>query len=278
MKSSNEMVLELLSRRDSYEAEQKRKKRILVRTITPVCSFMLVALLGIGGWQMGIFGNKNYSNGSIFSGATKPETVEDALFAGIKDYYGPEDIKDGSIGDFGLGGIETEPESDLFVPARIVNTVLSESSAAKLYFDPALHDETKLTAEAAAEYFGVNLAALSIENEKYNPSEWVMTLIKDMSGKVKYDTAVFTFGENSNVYLEAGKIGAPYDSVYIYETETPSSFKAANGYISVIIGKTDNGRLIADFTSGGISYRVTMDSYESEEEFFDIIQAIIDLS
>ena len=55
MKNSNEMVNSLFERRERYKAEQKRKKSVITRTVTSTCCLCLVALLGIGVWQSGLF-------------------------------------------------------------------------------------------------------------------------------------------------------------------------------------------------------------------------------
>ena len=55
MKNTNEMVNSLLERREHYEAEQKKKRSIITRTVTSICCFCLVVLLGFGVWQSGLF-------------------------------------------------------------------------------------------------------------------------------------------------------------------------------------------------------------------------------
>lgn len=45
MKKSNEIANSLLERRERYEAEQKRKRSIITRTVTPMCCLCLVALI-----------------------------------------------------------------------------------------------------------------------------------------------------------------------------------------------------------------------------------------
>ena len=49
MKTCDEMVNSLLERREQYTATQKKKKRVLVSTITSLC---VVALVGVAVWQM----------------------------------------------------------------------------------------------------------------------------------------------------------------------------------------------------------------------------------
>ena len=49
MKTCDEMVNSLLERREKYTAAQKKKKRVLVSTITSLC---VVAMVGVAVWQM----------------------------------------------------------------------------------------------------------------------------------------------------------------------------------------------------------------------------------
>lgn len=48
MKNCDEMVSSLLERRDRYAAEQKRKRKVIVRAASSVCCVCLIALLGFG--------------------------------------------------------------------------------------------------------------------------------------------------------------------------------------------------------------------------------------
>lgn len=85
MKNSNEMVKSLLERRERYESEQKRKRSIITRTVTSMCCFCLIALLGFGVWQSGLFnttppvildGDKSSLQGTDSSDKTKPNNSE----------------------------------------------------------------------------------------------------------------------------------------------------------------------------------------------------------
>ena len=77
MKNYNEMANNVFERRDQYETNKKHKRKILTRTLTPICCFCLVMLLGIGLWQGGMFT------------PTSPQTAEDSVIPGEKDWYGP---------------------------------------------------------------------------------------------------------------------------------------------------------------------------------------------
>ncbi len=51
MKNCDEMVNSLLERRKSYIAEQKRKKKLIVRTVASMCCVCLVSMVGISVWM-----------------------------------------------------------------------------------------------------------------------------------------------------------------------------------------------------------------------------------
>ena len=55
MKSYDELTNDLLERRDRYVADQKKKRKRVMGVATSLCCFCLVALLGFGMWQGGMF-------------------------------------------------------------------------------------------------------------------------------------------------------------------------------------------------------------------------------
>ncbi len=77
MKNYNEIANSVFERREQYETEKKQKRKMIVRTVAPICSVCLVALLGFGAWQSGIIKK------------TPLQTAEDSVIIGEKDWYGP---------------------------------------------------------------------------------------------------------------------------------------------------------------------------------------------
>lgn len=53
MKTCDEMVNSLLKRRDRYEADRKKKRMIITRTVTSMCCVCLAVLIGVGVWKGG---------------------------------------------------------------------------------------------------------------------------------------------------------------------------------------------------------------------------------
>lgn len=82
MKNCDEMVNSLLERRDQYAAEQKRKRKVITRTVTSMCCMCLVILLSFGMCQIGMFDK------------TPPVTLDDSINIGEKDYINPDELND----------------------------------------------------------------------------------------------------------------------------------------------------------------------------------------
>ena len=55
MKSCNEMVNSLMERLDAYEVRQKQKRKTVMRITSVACAFAVVAAVGVGLWQGGVF-------------------------------------------------------------------------------------------------------------------------------------------------------------------------------------------------------------------------------
>ena len=55
MKNHEEMTHDVFQRINEYKEAQKKKRRIITRTATSICSLCLIALLGISVWHSGIW-------------------------------------------------------------------------------------------------------------------------------------------------------------------------------------------------------------------------------
>lgn len=78
MKNCDEMVNSLLERREQYNADKKRKRKAAVRISSVFCCFLLVAVVGFGVWQSGIF---NTPPSSTPEGVFIPGKIDD-----VSDY------------------------------------------------------------------------------------------------------------------------------------------------------------------------------------------------
>ena len=82
MKNCDEMVNSLLERRERYIAEQKRKRKVIIRTVTTMSGVCLVVLLSFGVWESGRYDT------------TPPVTLDDSINIGEKDYISPDELND----------------------------------------------------------------------------------------------------------------------------------------------------------------------------------------
>lgn len=82
MKSYDETINTVFDRISEYKTAQKRKKKIITRTVVPACSVVLAAAIGICVWQSDIF-------------KSKPSvSLEDSTVIGEKDYIEPDELDD----------------------------------------------------------------------------------------------------------------------------------------------------------------------------------------
>lgn len=109
MKNCNEMVTSLLERREQYEAEQKRKRKLIMSTAIPLSCFCIIAVLGVGLWQSGILGTSDIpqdKNDSILAGG---ESDSNGIFCG--DYWVDGDGNDNNV-EQDNSATSTAPEVD----------------------------------------------------------------------------------------------------------------------------------------------------------------------
>lgn len=78
MKSSDDMINDLLERRDQYTEDKKRKRAARMRVMIPVCAACCVVLLGFGVWKSGLLrknpGTNNTDNKNGQTTVTPGET------------------------------------------------------------------------------------------------------------------------------------------------------------------------------------------------------------
>ena len=80
MRNYNEIANSVFERRDKFETEKKNRRRFIAKTVTPICCVCLVAILGFGVWQGGLFKD----------GSTTP-IANDSIYPGLVDHYGPNE-------------------------------------------------------------------------------------------------------------------------------------------------------------------------------------------
>lgn len=249
MKNSEEMVNSLLERRDKYVAEQKKKRTIITRTVTSMCCVCLMALLGFGMWQ-----------GGVFNTTSPDQTLEDALYPGIKDTF-----------DESKGESPNNPAANNKIVINSINGI----SADKMNINLALGDRIEMSIEELCEYYGVNYVPDVPEDIKIWPDQ-IGDIYKRNggTGEVYWDANVLNFSNEDftrTVHVEVDK-GSYVLQDYLYFKGTEE--KSVINNIEVLIGLTESGYYYSEFMYNGVGFLIDAKGV-TEEEFVAIIASII---
>ena len=250
MKSCDEMVNSLLERREQYAAGQKRKRKVLIHTVTPMCCVCLIALLGFGMRQEGILGT-----------TLSDQTIDDAVYPGIKDTF---DDKRGESAD--------DPAVNNKIVIHPITGISSEDMNICLLVD----DFVPMTRDEMIDYYGVDY----IPDVPADIKPWK----EERSGIYKRD------GGTGDVYWDADKLNFSNEDLtrfvhlnvdkesrvfvdYFYFKGTEE--KSVINNIEVMIGQTDNGIYFAEFMYKGVGFLLDADGV-TQDEFVAMIASILE--
>ena len=249
MKNSEEMVNSLLERRDKYDAEQKRKRTIFTRTVTSMCCVCLVALLGFGIWQ-----------GGMFNTAPPDQTVEDALYPGIKDNF-----------DESKGESPDNPAANNKIVVNLIDGIVADKMNICLLVD----DFVEMSREEMVEYYGVDYTPDVPDDIKPWEDERSGIYKRDGgTGEVYWDADILNYSNEDftrSVHIEVDK-GSYVLQDYLYFKGTEE--KSVINNIEVLIGLTESGYYYSEFMYNGVGFLVDAKGV-TEEEFVAIIVSII---
>ena len=175
MKNCDEMVNNLLERREQYNADKKRKRKAAMRISSVICCFLLVAVVGFGVWQSGIFN-------------THPSSTQEGVFI-------PGKIDD--VSDYTVIWADTnnETEDNAIVEWNGKQVVLSlltalqnapQNSKVAIMARPHIDDDFVYNGKTLAEYYK------EAENERNFPDK-LWQLIK-VGESLKYGETLYQTG------------------------------------------------------------------------------------
>ncbi len=266
MKNYDELTNDLLERRDRYVADQKKKRKRVIGVATSLCCCCLVALLGFGMWQGGMFNSQ------------PPITLDDSTIIGEKDYIDPDDLDNSQTSTPGNNDNQnnnsqtgTSENNDPIRIAWVINKVEGQIGAAKLNFSPDKYYSEKKTLADIAAYLGKDLSTL----EGVMPQgfeffgRYETDFFYKLDGELAYDSCVFGYKrDDQQITVKVSKIGVPYDCMYMLNNPTVSSINGVDVTIGGIY-KTDNSDelelVFADFSHGGLKYRLTIENVPSDD-------------
>jgi len=249
MKNCDEMVNSLLERRERYAAEQKRKRTMLTRTATSICCVCLVALLGFGMWQ-----------GEMFNTTPPDQTVEDALYPGIKDNF------DESTGE--------SPDNSAANNKIVINT-LNGISADRMNINLAVDDFVEMTREEMIEYYGVDyIPDVPADIKPWKDERSGIYRRNSGIGEVYWDRDILNFSNEDftrSVNLEVSKGHIPWLDYMHFGTEDEIS---VINNVELKIGKTDDGYYYTEFMYNNVGFTICTEGL-TQDEFVSVIGSII---
>ena len=265
MKNYDETTNGLLDRRDRYVAEQKKKRKRVMGIATSLCCFCLVALLGFGMWQGGMFDAK------------PPITLDDSINIGDKDYINPDELDNSQTSTPGNNDgqnnsqTDTTQNDDPIRIAWIINKVENQVSAAPRNFSTDKYYSEKKTLSDIAAYLGKDLSkfeAVMPEGFEFL-GKYDTDFFYELDGDVAYDSCAFGYKKDEQqITIRVSKIGLPYDCLYVLNNPTVSNINGVEVTLGGIYKADNSGEfelIFADFSHGGLQYRVTIENVPSDD-------------
>ena len=250
MKNSEEMVNSLLERREQYNAEQKRKRSIITRTVTSMCCVCLIALFGFGMWQ-----------GGMFNTTPPDQTVEDALYPGIKDNF-----------DESKGESPDNPAANNKIDINTINGI----SADKMNIALMIDDFVEMSREEMIEYYGVDyIPDVPDDIQPWEDERSGIYRRNGGTGEVYWDANILNYSNEDftrSVHIEVDK-GSYVLQDYLFFKGTEE--KSIINNFEVLSGLSENGYYYSEFMYNGVGFCIDAEGV-TEDEFVAIIASIIE--
>ncbi len=154
----------------------------------------------------------------------------------------------------------------------ILNEIKNSISGARRYFSPDLYEKTTWTYNKMSEYYGTDFESLEtrlFNEDKYSSNisvDYPVIISKD--GKVAEDKFYVTYSNETGKTLRilAGKVSAPYDTVYELETNNKTIINGTEVLFACMNSESDVYSFIyADFKKNDIIYRFEGRNMSSKE-------------
>ena len=258
MKNHDELTSDLLERRDRYVADQKRKRKTAMSIATSFCCVCLVALLGFGMLQGGMFST------------TPPIIGGEQTLGGDNSNPNPNEstgLNDNKQNQNGQVSITNNNE--------IVINSIEGISADKMNIALMCNDRIEMSIEELCEYYGVNYVPDVPADIKLWPNQSGEIFRRNGgTGEVYWDGNGLNFSNEDftrSVHVGVDK-GSYVLQDYLYFKGTEE--KSVINDIEVVIGLTENGYYYSEFMYNGVGFFIDAEGV-TEEEFVAIITSII---
>lgn len=265
MKNYNKMADDVLRRIGEYETEKKRTRSMLVRTAGGLCCATLVVLLGATAYSQGLV-------------STPDETLADALYPGIQDYY------DERNGEVPPGTAETDPVQIPIQTAqpqthdRIVIHQDTPVSSERENICLHVEDFVPMDLEELTEYYGTNIVPAVPEDlqewEDQNYGNYGVFKRNGGTGEVYWDSTVLNYTNEDysrSVNLEVRKDVLPVSCYAFLNSDYERS--VVNG-IELVIGLSANGYYHAQWMYQGVGFQLIAEGI-TQEELIAVLSSLV---
>lgn len=249
MKNCDEMINSLLERRERYNAEQKKKKAIVTRTVTSMCCVCLVALLGFGMWQ-----------GGMFNTTPPNQTIEGALYPSMKDNF-----------DESKGESPNNPVANNKIIVHQIDGLSVDKSNICLFID----DFVAMDKAELNEYYGINVFPTVPDDIKEWEDQHFGIYKRDGgTGDVYWDGTGFNYSNED--YSRTVSVEIEKDSLSLcdYAFLEATEEKSIINNVELAIGQSDNGYYYAQFMYRNVGFQMIAHGL-TQEEFVAMIASII---
>lgn len=248
MKNCNVMVNSLLQRREQYETEKKQKRKMIARTMTPICCACLVAILGVGVWQGGMLEKQPIQTG------------DDVIYSGTRDTF-----------DQRTGESPNKPKAN----NRLVINRIDGIPSNKLNIALMADDFVKMNKKEINEYYGIDIfPSVPDDLKEWDEQNFGIYRRNSGSGEVYWDQTVLNY-DNENfsrsVNIEIKKGSLP---LLDYGFGESSEEKSIINNWEVAIGLSESGYYHAIFMYKNVGFCVSGEGL-TQDEFVSVLSSII---
>lgn len=287
MKTSNEWIRDIHKKADKRFAEQKRRRKMIISISSSVACLALILcsviaipnLIDNDGLTVVVpessSTNQTLDNSHNNNSSTESNHSDNPIITPHSSEVNPINP---NIDNPSTPLVENPDDDNDIKLLFAENKIISQISAAPKYRDPKEHHKEFWTQAQITEYLGVDLTALPLPTDLTYTQKDDFRILFHNNGEIVEDYQSFIYkGENNRkVEVLVSKISTPFDCIYKLETEN----KTPVGGTKVLFGAQSSGKnsfkydfYYADFTSGGLYYRVKADNL-TQIEFYKIVEEI----
>ena len=255
MKSYEEVMNDLLERRDRYVSEQRQKKIRIMKTAASLCC-CLVVLMGIGVWQSGRMQSE------------VPITVNDSVTVG---HDLRNETAEPCTADTAAETSQTPPPPDQTDTVlanheiRILEIGNMPDVPSKMFFALKMNDFIRMNDGEIHAYYGVNVfPAVPGDLERKNEEHLGIYRRKE-SGEVYHDSNKISYtnaDHSRGIAVHVDKNGLPFVFCDLFADVLTRS--VING-VEVGIARTLSGELYAEFLYQNVGFRIWTSGLTADE-------------